>query len=44
MGSRAPFGLAAGLRPVDESTRLDLQRQVDDFVAGPEAGKAFILQ
>eukprot|EP00892_Ulva_mutabilis_P008966 jgi/Ulvmu1/6441/UM003_0071.1 len=36
MIGKRPFGIAAGLRPVDESTRLDLQRQVEDFIAGPE--------
>lgn len=40
MGRQAPFGMAAGLRPVDESTRLDLQRQIEDFIAGPDAGNS----
>lgn len=39
MGGRAPFGMAAGLRPVNESTRLDLQRQIEDFIAGPGPGR-----
>lgn len=39
MSGKRPFGMAAGLRPVDESTRLDLQRQIEDFIAGPEIGK-----
>lgn len=43
MGGRAPFGMAAGLRPVDESTRLDLQRQIEDFIAGPDSGKIIPL-
>jgi hypothetical protein len=33
---RTPFGLSLGERPVNEETRIDLQRKVDELITGQD--------